>query len=124
MGINCFLLYRPLLSFVFYKVLYPKLSTTFFFAQFRNQYDNDVSTWSPQGRIHQIEYAMEAVKQGAATVGIKSKTHAVLTALKRAPSELSSHQKKILQLDDHVGASISGLTADARLLWYVFILCV
>ena len=31
--------------------------------QYRNQYDSDVSIWSPQGRIHQIEYAMEAVKQ-------------------------------------------------------------
>ena len=30
---------------------------------YRNQYDNDVTIWSPQGRIHQIEYAMEAVKQ-------------------------------------------------------------
>lgn len=37
---------------------------------------------STQGRIHQIEYAMEAVKQGSATVGLKSKTHAVLVALK------------------------------------------
>ena len=37
---------------------------------------------SIQGRIHQIEYAMEAVKQGSATVGLKSKTHAVLVALK------------------------------------------
>ena len=35
-----------------------------------------------QGRIHQIEYAMEAVKQGSATVGLKNKTHAVLVALK------------------------------------------
>ncbi|RXM27159.1 Proteasome subunit alpha type-1 [Acipenser ruthenus] len=49
---------------------------------FRNQYDNDVTVWSPQGRIHQIEYAMEAVKQGSATVGLKSRTHAVLVALK------------------------------------------
>lgn len=83
---------------------------------FRNQYDNDVTVWSPQGRIHQIEYAMEAVKQGSATVGLKSRTHAVLVALKRAPSELSAHQKKILPIDDHVGVSIAGLTADARLL--------
>lgn len=83
---------------------------------FRNQYDNDVTVWSPQGRIHQLEYAMEAVKQGSACVGIKSKTHAVLIALKRAPSELSAHQKKILPIDDHVGVSIAGLTADARLL--------
>lgn len=35
-----------------------------------------------QGRIHQIEYAMEAVKQGSATVGLKSKSHAILVALK------------------------------------------
>ncbi|KAM7002808.1 proteasome subunit alpha type-1 [Tautogolabrus adspersus] len=83
---------------------------------FRNQYDNDVTVWSPQGRIHQIEYAMEAVKQGSATVGLKSKTHAVLVALKRAQSELAAHQKKILHVDNHVGISIAGLTADARLL--------
>ncbi|XP_014776490.1 proteasome subunit alpha type-1 [Octopus bimaculoides] len=83
---------------------------------FRNQYDNDVTVWSPQGRIHQIEYAMEAVKQGSATVGLKSKNHAVLVALKRAPSELSAHQKKIIPIDDHVGISIAGLTADARLI--------
>lgn len=34
----------------------------------------------------------------------------------RAPSELSAHQKKIIPIDDHVGVSIAGLTADARLL--------
>jgi len=81
---------------------------------FRNQYDSDVTIWSPQGRLHQVEYAMEAVKQGSATVGLKSKTHAVLIALKRASSELSAHQKKILPIDDHIGISIAGLTADAR----------
>ena len=97
---------------------------------FRNQYDSDVTIWSPQGRLHQVlsfikiidfrlniskvEYAMEAVKQGSATVALKSDTHAVLVALKRASSDLSSHQKKILPIDDHVGISIAGLTADAR----------
>jgi 20S proteasome subunit alpha 6 len=48
---------------------------------FRNQYDGDNTTWSPQGRIHQVEYAMEAVKQGSATVGIKSSTHAIVVAV-------------------------------------------
>jgi len=81
---------------------------------FRNQYDNDVTTWSPQGRLHQVEYAMEAVKQGSATIGVKSKNHAVLLALKRASSELSAYQKKIMILDDHIGMSIAGLTADAK----------
>ena len=36
---------------------------------------------------------MEAVKQGSATVGVKSNTHAVLVALKRASSELSRYVK-------------------------------
>lgn len=83
---------------------------------FRNQYDSDVSVWSPQGRIYQIEYAMEAVKQGSATVGIKSDTHVVVVALKRAASELSAHQKKIVPIDDHLGISIAGLSADARII--------
>ncbi|XP_039253926.1 proteasome subunit alpha type-1-like [Styela clava] len=81
---------------------------------FRNQYDNDVTVWSPQGRIHQIEYAMEAVKQGSATVGLKSKTHAVIVALKRAQSDLTAHQKKLIRIAPHVVIGISGLTADGR----------
>jgi 20S proteasome subunit alpha 6 len=83
---------------------------------YRNQYDHDVSIWSPQGRIFQIEYAMEAVKQGSATVGLKSNDYAVLVALKRSSSELSSYQKKIIKVDEHVAASIAGLTSDGRLL--------
>lgn len=83
---------------------------------FRNQYDSDVTTWSPQGRLHQVEYAMEAVKQGSATVGIKSNTHAVVVALKRAANELSSHQKKIFKMDKHAGVSVAGLLSDGRIL--------
>lgn len=81
---------------------------------FRNQYDNDVTTWSPQGRIHQIEYAMEAVKQGSATVALKGETHAVIVALKRSQSKLVSHQKKISKVSPHILTSIAGLTSDAR----------
>lgn len=83
---------------------------------FRNQYDNDTTTWSPQGRIHQIEYAMESIKQGSCAVGLKSKTHAVIVALKRSAHELSSHQKKLFKIDGHVGIAIAGLTSDARVL--------
>jgi len=81
---------------------------------FRNQYDTDVTVWSPEGRLLQVEYAMESVKQGSACIGLRSSTHAVLGALKRSVSELSSHQKKILEIDDHIGIGIAGLTADAR----------
>lgn len=83
---------------------------------FRNQYDTDVTTFSPQGRIHQVEYAMEAVKQGSDTVGIRSDTHVCLAAIKRSASELASYQEKIFKIDSHIGISISGLIADARVL--------
>ncbi|KAI9224529.1 20S proteasome subunit alpha 6 [Blastocladiella britannica] len=83
---------------------------------FRNQYDGDISTFSPQGRLHQIEYALEAVKQGSACVGIKSKTHVVLVGLQRQGGELASYQKKVLKLDNHIGIAFAGLTSDARVL--------
>jgi len=83
---------------------------------FRNQYDRDITTWAPQGRLYQIEYAMEAVKQGSACVGLKSKTHAVICTLKRSSSELASHQQKIFKIDEHIGIAIAGLTSDARVL--------
>ena len=63
---------------------------------------------------------MEAVKQGSATIGLKSRTHAVIVALKRATSELSAYQKKIIPIDTHMGITIAGLTADARFLRLIF----
>ncbi|GIL89911.1 hypothetical protein Vretimale_17952 [Volvox reticuliferus] len=81
---------------------------------FRNQYDTDVTTWSPQGRLFQVEYAMEAVKQGSCAVGLKSDTHVVLATLKRSQSELSSFQRKVFKIDDHMGIAIAGLTGDGR----------
>ncbi|XP_065184220.1 proteasome subunit alpha type-1-like [Sycon ciliatum] len=82
----------------------------------RNSYDGDVTTWSPQGRLFQVDYAMEAVKQGPATIGLRSETHAVLVSLTRSSSELASHLQKFRRIDDHVGISYSGLMSDARLL--------
>lgn len=50
---------------------------------FRNQYDTDVTTWSPEGKLYQVEYAKQSVKLGSTSVGIKSKEFAVVAALKR-----------------------------------------
>ena len=48
--------------------------------------DSELTLYSsPQGRIFQVEYAQEAVKQGSVVVGIVSKTHAVLAAIKVHP---------------------------------------
>lgn len=83
---------------------------------FRNQYDSDITIWSPQGRIHQIEYAMEAVKQGSAAVGLRSNDYVVILGLKRSSDELAAYQKKLIRIDDHMGIAIAGLTSDARVL--------
>ncbi|GAB7340559.1 hypothetical protein MBLNU457_6973t1 [Dothideomycetes sp. NU457] len=83
---------------------------------FRNNYDNDAVTFSPQGRIFQVEYASEAVKQGSVVVGLVSKTHSVLAAVKRNAEELSSYQKKIIPIDSHYGVALAGLASDARVL--------
>lgn len=47
----------------------------------------------------------------------QSENICVCVSLQRAQSELAAHQKKILHVDNHIGISIAGLTADARLLW-------
>ncbi|CAI8507284.1 unnamed protein product [Pichia kudriavzevii] len=83
---------------------------------FRNNYDNDATTFSPTGRIFQIEYAIEAIKQGSAAVGLVSKTHVVLAALKRNAEELGSYQKKVIKVDNHMGVALAGLAPDARVL--------
>lgn len=46
----------------------------------------------------------------------QSDTHVVLATLKRSESELSSFQKKVFKVDDHMGMAISGLTSDGRVL--------
>jgi hypothetical protein len=53
---------------------------------------------SPQGRIFQVEYAQEAVKQGSVVVGIVSKTHAVLAAVKVRRETLPSAPCPLLTL--------------------------
>lgn len=73
-------------------------------------------TYSPTGRLFQVEYALEAIKQGSAAVGLRSNTHVVLVALKRNAEELGSYQKKILCIDDHIGLALAGLAPDSRVL--------
>jgi len=83
---------------------------------FKNQYDTDATTFSPNGRLFQVEYACEAVKQGSTSVGLVSKEFAVVAGIKRQISKLAGHQPKVLKIDDHLGMVFSGLVADSRVL--------
>lgn len=82
----------------------------------RSEYDRGVNTFSPEGRLFQVEYALEAIKLGSTTVGIATREGAVLGVEKRVQSSLleSSSIEKIMEIDSHLGAAMSGLTADAR----------
>ncbi|CDZ97735.1 proteasome subunit alpha type 5 [Phaffia rhodozyma] len=82
----------------------------------RSEYDRGVNTFSPEGRLFQVEYAMEAIKLGSTTVGIRTPHGVVLGVEKRVSSKLleSSSIEKIMEIDSHIGCAMSGLTADAR----------
>jgi len=79
-------------------------------------YDHGVSTFSPDGRLYQVEYARESVKRGTTTVGLKYKDGAVLIVDKRISNKLviTDSIEKMYQIDDHIGMTTSGLVADAR----------
>jgi len=61
--------------------------------------------------LFQVEYAIEAVKLGSTAVGIQSREGVVLAIEKRLTSPLlePSSVEKILEIDDHIGAAVSGL---------------
>ena len=80
------------------------------------KYDVDCITWNPQGKIQQVDYAMEAVKQGSVCLALRSKTEAVLVSVKKNPSKLACYQEKIFKISDSIGVGISGMTGDARIL--------
>ncbi|KAG8847472.1 proteasome component pup2 [Tulasnella sp. 330] len=82
----------------------------------RSEYDRGVNTFSPEGRLFQVEYAIEAIKLGSTTVGIRTSEGVILGVEKRVQSPLieSSSIEKIMEIDAHLGCAMSGLTADAR----------
>ena len=60
----------------------------------KSLYDQSTLTWSPQGLLYQVEYAMEAVNQGNLLIGVKSDTDVVLIGFKTAPNVFP---RKIIQ---------------------------
>merc|ERR1712216_775814 len=84
----------------------------------RSEYDRGVNTFSPEGRLFQVEYAMEAIKLGSTAIGVATKEGVVLVVEKRVTSTLlePSSIEKIMEVDSHLGCAMSGLTADARTL--------
>jgi len=83
-----------------------------------NRLDYGVNTFSQEGRLFQIEYALEAIKLGSTALGIQTKDGVLLAVEKRVESKLMvpSSNNKIMEIDSHLGAVYSGLQADGRTL--------
>eukprot|EP00039_Didymoeca_costata_P031361 m.34349 g.34349 ORF g.34349 m.34349 type:complete len:249 (+) comp8712_c0_seq2:112-858(+) len=84
----------------------------------RSEYDRGVNTFSPEGRLFQVEYAIEAIKLGSTALGIQTSQGVILAVEKRITSPLMepSSIEKIVEIDSHIACAMSGLTADARTL--------
>lgn len=84
----------------------------------RSEYDRGVNTFSPEGRLFQVEYAIEAIKLGSTAIGIQTAEGVVLGVEKRVTSVLIEPKsiEKINKIDGHIGCAMSGLIGDSRTL--------
>lgn len=86
------------------------------------RYDSRTTIFSPEGRLYQVEYAMEAISNAGSCVGVLAKDGIVLAAEKRITSKLLDTQavgvrrEKMYRLDDHIACAVAGITSDANIL--------
>lgn len=84
-----------------------------------SRYDSRTTTFSPEGRLYQVEYAMEAISQAGSCVGIRSKSGIVLAAEKRILSKLLDVRKqseKMYKIAEHIYCAVAGSSSDANIL--------
>ena len=81
-------------------------------------YDRSSIMFSPDGRLLQVEYAKKTVRQGTSALGVVCKDGVVLMADKRIAEKLiiSRSLEKIYKVDEHIGATASGMLSDGRVL--------
>lgn len=83
------------------------------------RYDSSTTTFSPEGRLHQVEYAIEAINNAGTCVGILAQDGIVMASEKRVTSGLLAPAKtseKTYKLAQHAACNVAGLTADANIL--------
>ena len=78
-------------------------------------YDRAITVFSPDGRLYQVEYAIETVKRGNIALGIKSKDGIIFAADER-PRKLQvvEESQKLFKIDQHIGIAAAGYIPDAR----------
>ncbi len=80
-------------------------------------YDRALTIFSPDGRLYQVEYAIETVRRGTIAVGIKVDNGVVLAVEERVKKLQNPRlSQKIFQVDDHIMIAAAGYVPDARVL--------
>ncbi|GBC53813.2 N-terminal nucleophile aminohydrolase [Rhizophagus irregularis DAOM 181602=DAOM 197198] len=79
-------------------------------------YDLSVSTYSPDGRVFQVEYAAKAVDNSGTAIGLRVEGGVVLAVEKLVQSKLlvPGSNRRIQTVDTHIGVATAGLLADGR----------
>lgn len=81
-------------------------------------YDLSTSTFSPDGRIFQVEYATKAVENAGTVIGIKASDGVVLGVSKpilhKMVVPVTASYKRIHSVDTHAGIASTGFLPDAR----------
>ncbi|KAJ3110182.1 Proteasome subunit alpha type-2 [Phlyctochytrium bullatum] len=83
-----------------------------------DRYSFSLTTFSPSGKLVQIEYALNAVGQGITSVGIKARNGVVIATEKKATSPLIENDtvEKVSLICRNIGMVYSGMGPDARVL--------
>lgn len=66
--------------------------------------DNRTTIFSPEGRLYQVEYAMEAISHAGTAIGVLAKDGIVLAAEKKVTSKLleqDSSAEKLYVLNEY-----------------------
>jgi len=83
--------------------------------QSQQGYDRAITVFSPDGRLFQVEYAIETVRRGALAVGIRTKDGVVIAVDEKTKKlQISKIPQKLFQIDYHIGAAAAGYIPDAR----------